>query len=1820
MKIFLTLALIAGVALANLSTHHYGWTPNREFTYRFETQNLVGIPSIKNQYAGVKLSSEVKIQTSDDYSLTIKFENPKFITVNQELIKGPDGRPELPPVSEEIPSDLLHPLVTPFVVHLKRGVVEAVLVERDEPVVVTNIKKALLSQIQMDITGLRRHEVQGNNLVKEQEHPVDVDEMSYFTTEETTLVGDCQTSYTIHRLPEYQSLDIEEQLKTEEEMWRKEGEIRGEPNSRGEEICKGKKYFQVTRVKNFDHCKRRPIYQTATGMKVKCDVSKAECKDIMTQLSTTSYLVCGESMKNFIVRKVNSDNSAVVNPLSWNTNEEKITTTSRVSLLLIKVKNGGFSPLPRPSQTKEKKSLIFDYPVGEALSSESQEDLELRISSVGPTEPEFRPVFPKPDMTSAPRTVMPRYIPVHEMIHQILSEMEKIVSSAFKSPESCSSRSDISGNIMTIAQSLRFFSLEDLKKLDQEIKSKFHSEFERKIVKDLYGDMLSMTGTNPSIVLIKEKMEKREWSDSTSLNILQNMIRSVKTPTEEVFKTILELVKHLRSEEKTVLYNTGLVSLSNLVYKACVHPEYKLTQYPVRIFGYFCHKESSFITEEYIPYLVSQLEKSDLKRSEHLVILSAMGKLGHKKTLLPLVKAIEGKLPRHSSEMKPHPMTRSLAVYSLKRLAKREPSFVKPILTTLIDNLGETPEVRIAAVAVLPWAQPSTADLQKMAVRSWFEPSKQVAAFIYSTLSSLPKTEVPELKYVALKSRGLVNLMKPFTYGFQYSHNIHSNKFMNYLRTISSVESSYIYNEVSYLPSRVKLDSKLYGGSWEVQGVSFSMYTEGMDALVDRVFDRLGFKSEVSEEVRQKLDNIVQKLNIKKRVNIGEESPETIVQMKMLDMELMFPFDKQIASEMISKLIEDLQSSSSALFEGKSFSKTHAFVATSMEVYLPTDSGFLLFVERNMPVVFGVKGEFKVENNSESYGWNSKVLAKIIPTINGKIQSNIGIISPFKKEFIGSGVELSLHLSLPLKSELELKSNGDIKLRLSNPEEIRNEIELVHMFIKPYTVIKSLTRVQPISQASKVKKIVSGLPEKRWNVPFGRSVGIDARVEINSDMVHFDFPQLWRMIQQQNMGSVLNSLLLTPSIRETSIKVVFNPSSSATKEIETSFNIVYGSKSEYGSTSMFSPSESEVSSEKEREITSICRTEHRQTYEVEKCVQKKIQTLESKRISHQKVKEMLRNMENGASIRGMHVESSLKLESGNSHKSIQTIVLVGGEKTSRNTYKTILQLLFKTPESPIYEIELETKTVLPEILYRWDVQGLINQDVKMMTDWKLKYGKKDESKNELKIESVWSKSPKLKEEIVQSEEMKKCQEELSKNRPLASVCEETRHMASSVDKIWLKLTMPTSWKRSQLLNKVEEAIKGYLFAFIRSSEHLNGNGETYELTSTFSRRENIVDLIVKTPFSKIEMEEVRIPRSLRRLMPLSLRNGVTLRLIQDISRDQTPASCRINPTEISTFDNKTYRYDINECEHLVFKDCTSSSLTRPIAVLAKKTTENKKEVEILSGEYIIEMKYNNEETLVKVNRESIRLEKGEYYTKKSSRSGRTELVLFRTRDNVVIMRNPVEGLEVFFDGKKIEVVAPQTLRHRACGLCGDLNGENTADLRTPEKYLMSKPKFVGYSYMIKEGSSCPGIPREDISKYEEEKSMKVVKRDLITPLETFVRKLVTYGLTIVKPITKTHVVEITRDTICVSKRMVKVCQDGTKPEKVEPKVVRMSCVDKTKAESHQLINRVKTGESVQIEMEEMPIAFTKKVFEPVKCVKHGEDQGSWNYLRSSRRI
>ena len=57
----------------------------------------------------------------------------------------------------------------------------------------------------------------------------------------------------------------------------------------------------------------------------------------------------------------------------------------------------------------------------------------------------------------------------------------------------------------------------------------------------------------------------------------------------------------------------------------------------------------------------------------------------------------------------------------------------------------------------------------------------------------------------------------------------------------------------------------------------------------------------------------------------------------------------------------------------------------------------------------------------------------------------------------------------------------------------------------------------------------------------------------------------------------------------------------------------------------------------------------------------------------------------------------------------------------------------------------------------------------------------------------------------------------------------------------------------------------------------------------------------------------------------------------------------------------------------------------------------------------------------------------------------------RFEDDVYAVHAVQEHLMVLFNGKHAQIFGSPLMRSRSAGLCGDLNAETTADLKTPER-------------------------------------------------------------------------------------------------------------------------------------------------------------------------
>merc|ERR1712226_955501 len=186
--------------------------------------------------------------------------------------------------------------------------------------------------------------------------------------------------------------------------------------------------------------------------------------------------------------------------------------------------------------------------------------------------------------------------------------------------------------------------------------------------------------------------------------------------------------------------------------------------------------------------------------------------------------------------------------------------------------------------------------------------------------------------------------------------------------------------------------------------------------------------------------------------------------------------------------------------------------------------------------------------------------------------------------------------------------------------------------------------------------------------------------------------------------------------------------------------------------------------------------------------------------------------------------------------------------------------------------------------------------------------------------------------------------------------------------------------------------------------------------------------------------------------------------------------------------------------------------------------------------------------------------------------------IFLYEDGVYEIFSIKYGLTVRADSQSAEVKTFQGgLRNLACGLCGDLNDEQTADVNSAQQCVMSSPRLAAYSYMVAD-NQCAGIPAEDKADAMFMNRQLTVKRSQ-APMK--------------------HLDMEHGQKICISVRQVKVCPSASSPTEVVPMQLPFFCVARD-LEGRTLQELARSGEKIAQAMR-FPIAFTSTVHLPRSC-------------------
>merc|ERR1711962_1257458 len=284
--------------------------------------------------------------------------------------------------------------------------------------------------------------------------------------------------------------------------------------------------------------------------------------------------------------------------------------------------------------------------------------------------------------------------------------------------------------------------------------------------------------------------------------------------------------------------------------------------------------------------------------------------------------------------------------------------------------------------------------------------------------------------------------------------------------------------------------------------------------------------------------------------------PAAHMSVKVLGLQRFFSIDATMIEQIIETGTRDAME---ALNKDHSLTKEFVKIIDLVghRAVIPTGTGLPLHLHHATPLVVSGKASLNVDLKSITEG---RVGLTMKPVVNYKQSVTAHVICPFTGKFLGSGVDTALNVTLPLNAEIAMQ-NGHYTVTVRTPEdrESQRTRPLVGLRVRPYTTIYDMASSTPPANAANTKVIRMASPLKRKEVNIGRHLGLSLMLDIETQQPFVDFAEIVHTLKNNNILTLLSLPLPLKTVRETSMKIVYNPAESVTKAA--SFAIAYGAGS-----------------------------------------------------------------------------------------------------------------------------------------------------------------------------------------------------------------------------------------------------------------------------------------------------------------------------------------------------------------------------------------------------------------------------------------------------------------------------------------------------------------------------------------------------------------------------------------------------------------------------------------------------------------------------------
>ena len=1438
------------------------------------------------------------------FFVLFQLKNVKFNNFNERL-SGPqpdNWRILRTPETEQVPSEFQTVLEYPVEFTMVNGEIRRMEVSKEEPEWSLNFKKALLSLVKIQTPTGSIDRV--NNHVRGQEGLPE-----FWKVHEEGVDGKCENTYQFTELPEYMLGEM---------TW---GKIESER-------CEGKKVYQITKSRDVTKCSRRTSFSLEQPGKYNCD--EGNCENMWQRSSMTRYIGCGSTPENMEIEIIMNEGEIQQNIMAFNT--ENVVTGTQQVLKVVEVRNS-LSSLPEVSSPKTIDNLYFEYPNlmhlrdGQYPRSHPKNVYQQQQQQQLQGQQQKYDVKIQDTILSklSPSTLKAKIV---ERISEIVMDLKEVEQFEKK---------HVSSQVLSISKVVSILNKEELKSLYEEIKESRMEEEEKETARQLLLEVVGITGTNECIMFMKEMIESEEFSPLRIGSVLATLPHYIRTPTTKILNEIFELIKSPVVSRHEVLKKNAQLAFATLVNRACIDSEKEL-RFPEWVYGEFCNSETSEVTTKFIPYFVNELRSAESIRERETLILT-LGSLGHESVIPILVPIIEGRSDRSS------PVEQRMAIYSLSTVTKKYRNVLLPVYSALANNPSEDRNVRIAALSMMLYMSPSVAEFQKLAISTWYEQDTEFHKFVFSTLKTLNEiriTDLPEFGglYELVKKANLVYpLAKPVSGIISSTLNAFTAEWLKELQVGYKIHGAYsfsgetksVYGRLEYVMQQL-----------EFAPIEFCLGVKGTEQLVEKVSEILGFNDENPlEKIHPEWRQIIKSIDLQSKES---EAFNAGAWVRLFDD---VQFTSGIDASVLEPWMRTIKRSVSRPQELKkmicgktsiNFVKVNNWAPT--EVVIPSDMGFPILIEYNMPAVISVRGDIDIDCSAT----HPKINLEVSKKVSANSMGYAGVICPITKQVIAVGINQHYAVNYPTNIAVELQGEKVKVIYTPNKSvgDVNQEIDVLAYSVMPFATIKPLVYVDGKSLvASENTKVIKSRDESMQTKEFhyGQTLGLDMKFEINADTKTIDMKNAMDKMSLYkfnplNMGlfSFTNTAVRgdgKPSCRFMEIKMAYNPKESTTHKVEIEFGYTLAqiNRGESVKAIYFQQQNQQQQQQQWRHpLKSLIKLEKR--------------ALQSTNQQHQKLQQQV---------------NKLALDEGYGLTASVDVVLEG---SNRKTYSWSLAAChgFSGVEQK-WNLELEDKErmnicvegamQLPLVPLR-DSKSLKYENMRFSYKNTIGFGKTCQE-HRIKVTGTTSVSESLKEHTSKSLSSRKCEEvtrEVTRLREeLRTVDEESSEYReieqelvravekknefcgrqtkelSTLDEVNFRIEYtPMPQYVRQYVRLLDTAVKGGLLPFMTNVESGNNKNEV-EVELKFRPHMNTVDMTLVTEDETVEYNNIRLPEQLENIIPMTASERSAEELLSVILGEPVYEKCTIGNDVVETYSKKAYKHQLDDCYTVLTSDC-----------------------------------------------------------------------------------------------------------------------------------------------------------------------------------------------------------------------------------------------------------------------------------------------------------